>query len=151
VIAPAWGWIDHSNHGFHHSGIRDIAARVQALLDVMIAASAPRTRDVRRALTRALARDVPPAYVEDAVLVVNELVTAAVVNGNGPFHVLVERGPSYVRAAVTDRGGRLPQRLLQPDSPNGAVAFRIVETAADSWGIAHLPAETVLWAKILVG
>jgi cytochrome P450 len=123
---------------------------VQALLDVMIAAAPSRTRDLRRALTRALARDVPRAYVEDAVLVVNELVTAAVLNGSGPFHILVERAPSYIRAAVTDRGGRLPQRLLQPDNPAGAVAFRIVETAADSWGIAHLPAETVLWAKILV-
>jgi hypothetical protein len=123
---------------------------MQPLVDVMIAADA-RPRDLRRALVRALERDVPPAHIEDTVLVVNELVTAALVNGSGPFHVRVERAPSYIRAAVTDRGGRLPQHLLQPDNPTDELAFRIVESAADSWGIAHLPAETVLWAKILVG
>jgi hypothetical protein len=123
---------------------------VLELIDVMIAASDSRTRDLRHSLSQAMERDVPPAYIEAAVLVVNELLTAALVNGSGPFHVRVERAPSYIRAAVTDRGGRLPQRMLQSDSPNDALAFRIVEAMADSWGIVHLPAETVLWAKIAV-
>jgi hypothetical protein len=125
--------------------------QMRALVDVTIADSESRPSDVRRTLTRALTGDVPPAYVEDAVLVVHELVTAAVLNGTGPFHIRVERLPSYLRAAVTDRGGRLPQRLLQPDEPSGMVAFRIVESVADAWGIAHLPSETVLWAKVLLG
>jgi hypothetical protein len=124
---------------------------MQPLVDATIEASASQPRDLRRALTRALAGDVPPAYVEDAVLVVHELLTAAVLNGKGPFHIRVERSSSYLRAAVTDRGGRLPQQLLQRDDPDGAVAFHIVEAVADAWGIAHLPAETVLWAKVLLG
>lgn len=123
---------------------------MHALVDVTIAASPSRTRDLRRVLTLALTGDVPPPCVEDAVLVVHELISAAFLNGTGPFHVRVERSPSYLQAAVTDRGGRLPSGVLQPDGRGGTVAFQMVEAVADTWGVAHLPAETVLWAKVLL-
>jgi anti-sigma regulatory factor (Ser/Thr protein kinase) len=115
--------------------------------DVLPDASAPgyARRWLRDALGRADGSDDP---VDVLVLVVDELVTNAVVHANTPIHVTVERVERCYRCEVRDecRDGPLP-RIIDLTEGQGR-GLRLVDRFSVDWGVDRNPNGTAVWALI---
>ena len=89
---------------------------------------------------RSLQPELPPDLVEDATLLVSELVTNGVkYGGEGELRLEIEAEPDRLRAEIVDQGsGFAPQtrqdRQLVP-SDEGGWGLHLVETLADDWGV----------------
>jgi two-component sensor histidine kinase len=95
-----------------------------------------------------VARGADPV-VEDAMLVVSELVTNALRHGFG--EVVVRAGietDGAVHLSVTDSGDGLP--ALQPADPLriGGLGLRIVDQLSAAWGVAPFPGGKTVWATL---
>ncbi|WP_406312142.1 ATP-binding protein [Streptosporangium sp. NBC_01639] len=78
---------------------------------------------------------LPSDLVDDAVLVVSELVTNAAVYGGPPVRLSLWAMPEGVCVRVTDHGLGRPHRLdLGQDATSGR-GLAIVEALADQWGV----------------
>lgn len=80
---------------------------------------------------------LPPDLLEDALLLVSELVTNAVLHGQADVVLRVRADPPGIRVSVHDAGNGWPE-LRGPDSNHHAVGgrgLRIVDAVASSWGV----------------
>jgi anti-sigma regulatory factor (Ser/Thr protein kinase) len=90
-----------------------------------------------------------PEPIDDAALVVSELVTNGLRHGLGHITVRVSiEPPEVVHLAVTDSGGGQP--VVQPMDPSrvGGVGLRIVADVASDWGVVRFPGGTTVWATL---
>ena len=115
--------------------------------DVLPDAAAPgyARRWLRDALADADGTDDP---IDVLVLVVDELVTNAVIHANTPIHVTVDRVDPYYRCEVRDecRDGPLPRIVdLTPGQGRG---LRLVDRFSAQWGVDRDPRGTAVWALI---
>ncbi|MEU3166058.1 ATP-binding protein [Streptosporangium sp. NPDC006930] len=79
--------------------------------------------------------DLPPEFVDDAVLVVGELVANATVYGQEPIRLSLWSMAQGVCVRVTDHGPGWPRPLdLGQDASHGR-GLAIVEALADRWGV----------------
>ena len=108
---------------------------------------------VRRRLTAELAPCLPTAVLDDAAVVVSELVGNAVRHG-----AALPDGSLVARWEVLDRGLRLevvdggagpagPVPAAQPDAEGGR-GLELVEALARSWGSRPAPLGTAVWAVL---
>jgi anti-sigma regulatory factor (Ser/Thr protein kinase) len=97
---------------------------------------------VRRVLDEAT---TPPEAVEEAALLVSELVTNAVIHTDADVCLRVRTGP-VARIEVQDEGGPIPESAVPPaGSPGlpraaeavepGGLGLAIVATLASRWGV----------------
>ena len=97
----------------------------------------PRSSDAPRQ-ARHLVRDfVAPERVDDATLLVSELVTNAVKYGpeHEAFSLIVRSDGSRTRFTVHDLGlGPLPEMRDADDPAPGGHGLRLVDSLADRWG-----------------
>jgi serine/threonine-protein kinase RsbW len=105
-----------------------------------------------RARIRPLAGRFPPAMIEDAVLLANELVTNAVLHGPGgrPVHLRI-LGADRLRIEVADAGDWRPPEVRMPEpgaGVEGGWGLSIVDELADGWGVTPSEAGTVAWAEL---
>src|SRR3954464_13219495 len=102
-----------------------------------------------RSRVRHFAGDFEPDKVEDAVLLVSELVTNAV--KYGPEHeairLIVHTDGQRTRFTVHDLGlGPLPE-MREPDDPApGGHGLRLVDGLADRWGVER--GSTRVWFEL---
>jgi anti-sigma regulatory factor (Ser/Thr protein kinase) len=91
-----------------------------------------------RGRVRDLQAVLGPARVEDAVLLVSELVTNAVKYGpeDEEIRLIIQSDGERTRFIVHDLGlGPLPE-MREPDDPApGGHGLRLVDTLADQWGV----------------
>jgi anti-sigma regulatory factor (Ser/Thr protein kinase) len=84
---------------------------------------------------------------QEALLLVSELVTNAVVHGEGPIELTVRCAETRAVIAVTDGGRRLP--VIPAKAPGAdALAGRglwMLVTLADDWGIRADPDTKTIW------
>jgi len=98
--------------------------------------------------------DVPEDFVDDAKLLVSELVSNGVkYGGDGVIKLCIEADPNRVRAEIVDQGsGFEPQtranRKLAP-ADEGGWGLHLVETLADDWGVHE--GSTHVWFEIRRG
>jgi anti-sigma regulatory factor (Ser/Thr protein kinase) len=88
--------------------------------------------------------------VPDVELVVSELVTNAVVHGQPPLWIMVERMESAIRVGVHD-GGHGPLRASDPVQELTALSGRglgLVAAVASSWGVEPSRSGQVVWANM---
>jgi anti-sigma regulatory factor (Ser/Thr protein kinase) len=96
--------------------------------------------------------DLPESVIEDAMLIVSELVTNAVRYGQPEITLAVAAVPGGLRLEVSDHGDALP--LLAPVVPAsnraGGRGLLIVASTARDWGIAphDPPPGKTVWVEL---
>ena len=85
----------------------------------------------------------------DAItLAVSELVTNAVIHGQGLVEVSLTANDGTIRIEVADQGGGRP-KLGQPDigAARGGWGLRFVDELADDWGSTREGTRTSVWME----
>lgn len=85
---------------------------------------------------------------DDAQLVVSELVTNAVMHGDGGLVLRASITDSVVQVSVTDSGDRLPEVLPVDPSRIGGLGLIVVDRIASDWGISPFPGGKTVWAAL---
>ena len=91
-----------------------------------------------REAIRTLEGQVPADMVEDATLLVSELVTNSVKYGTeGELTLQIEaREPRRLRVEVINHGASFePKARTRPKTEAGGWGLHLVETLADEWGV----------------
>jgi anti-sigma regulatory factor (Ser/Thr protein kinase) len=90
--------------------------------------------------------------IEDAVLVVSEVVTNAVQHGAGAVVLRLFRRRRYIRVEVQDNSPRPPVLLAITDiAAERGRGLRIVRTLAARWGSKRVGAGKLVWAELPAG
>ncbi len=106
--------------------------------------------ELRRSIAAHLYRSGwPMAAVDNAVLVVSELLTNAIIHGRPPIRLSLAERVEVLRLEVNDAGDGRP--ALDPGRANGAggLGLQIVDTLAARWGVEnHAPGKAV-WVELM--
>jgi anti-sigma regulatory factor (Ser/Thr protein kinase) len=122
-------------------------------LDVEVPGGPDAPRHARRFLRESLVDRVPATVLDDALLLVTELVANGVRHGgagaDAALHLRVEGGGAGLRVEVVDPGrdGRevAPRR---PDmAAGGGLGLHIVDRVASRWGVGDGPG-TAVWFEL---
>jgi anti-sigma regulatory factor (Ser/Thr protein kinase) len=112
-------------------------------------AALPRSSDAPRQARHLVRELVTPARVDDATLLVSELVTNAVKYGpeEETIRLIVAQGEGRTRFTVHDLGlGPLPEMRAEDDPAPGGHGLRLVDTLADRWGVER--GSTRVWFEL---
>ena len=102
-----------------------------------------------RALVRDALRDWDLAgMVDDAALIVTELVTNAVKHGKSDFRLQVSRTPGAFRIEVVDEGEGTPEPQPLDIEAEGGRWIMLVDAMSSSWGVESVPGGKLVWAEI---
>lgn len=98
------------------------------------------------------ATDLPETVVEDAMLIVSELVTNAVRYGKPEITLAVAPIADGIRIEVSDRGETLPllAPVVPPGNRTGGRGLLIVATTAADWGVVphDPPPGKTVWVEL---
>ncbi|GAA3651620.1 hypothetical protein GCM10022224_013130 [Nonomuraea antimicrobica] len=83
---------------------------------------------------------------DDVLLVVSELVTNALVHGDGPPTLRVRGSASHVRVEVGDAGDRLPE--AREPGPASGWGLHVVGLLCTGWGISPGDGGKVVWCEL---
>jgi len=109
----------------------------------------PRSPDAPRQARLHVRALVPADRVEDATLLVSELVTNAVKYGpeEETIRLIVAHGEGRTRFTVHDLGrGPLPEMRPEDDPAPGGHGLRLVDALADRWGVER--GSTRVWFEL---
>jgi anti-sigma regulatory factor (Ser/Thr protein kinase) len=114
-------------------------------------------RSARRHLASDLAhRGVTHAYIDDAVLVLSEILSNALKHArplpSGKIRVAWDVHDGVLEMAVTDGGGPTRPHPAKPSlSALGGRGLGIVSTLVSDWGVREGTGETTVWANLPLG
>lgn len=93
---------------------------------------------------------LPEHVVQDAQLLVSELVTNALRYGSPPIAVAVQRGRHELSVAVDDQGTGMPAITEPPPGPGDASGrgLHIVATVAREWGVIRQSPGKRVWFRV---
>jgi len=115
---------------------------------VALPATTTAPRDARRFTVETLRKWGADTVVEEAELIVSELVTNALRHASSPSRVVLSTNDSCLRIEVADDGrGGAVRRNAGPEDSNGR-GLLLVEAMADRWGSQHDGQEHVVWCEI---
>jgi anti-sigma regulatory factor (Ser/Thr protein kinase) len=108
--------------------------------------------EARKFLREASCRTHHARVMDEAELLVSELVTNAVVHGAPPLTVSVECDGTGLRVAVTDGSDRSPvPREADADAESGRGIF-LVDVISERWGVAPNRGDgKVVWFTLVSG
>lgn len=86
--------------------------------------------------------------VDDAQLVVTELVTNAILHTESPCTVSLQLSDSALHIAVTDHGLGFPERQPFDLHREGGRGLLIVSSLADAWGVEPVDQGKTVWATL---
>jgi anti-sigma regulatory factor (Ser/Thr protein kinase) len=122
------------------------------VLDVGLADSGSAVRQARELTADVLARrGCTPGCVENAVLVVSEMVTNAVRHGRGRARLRLHLAAGYLRVEVRDASPLLPRLLPLNLTAERGRGLRIVARLASRWGSTRLKDGKVVWVDLRCG
>jgi hypothetical protein len=105
--------------------------------------------DTGAAAAREFVRETLPGqegWREDAVLVVSELVTNALLHGTGTPILRLTGTAEAVRIEVSDRSPVLP--AVRESGPDGGWGLPLVGRLTTGWGAFHLDGGKVVWCEM---
>ena len=107
------------------------------------------TRQIRRTLRTLLAGwGLAAEVVEDALLVVEELVTNVVDHAHTRFQLAVRVTNQVLHVSVRDGASALPQvRPLDPDAARGR-GLQVIASIAQQWGCDRHERGKTVWADL---
>jgi anti-sigma regulatory factor (Ser/Thr protein kinase) len=89
-----------------------------------------------------------PGLIDDARVVVTELVSNVVRHAGTDIRVDVELRGETVRIAVADRaGGHVIMRTADPPTDVGGRGLQLVNALSERWGIDQLADRKLVWAE----
>jgi CheY-like chemotaxis protein/anti-sigma regulatory factor (Ser/Thr protein kinase) len=113
----------------------------------------PETTDVaiaRRFLTERCRNWGCDDLIEDAELVVSELVTNALVHGGGRCELRAGLSDAALRLQVIDFGGGMPDPLAAGQADEHGRGLLLISALCEAWGVEVLPGGgKVVWAEML--
>lgn len=89
--------------------------------------------------------------VDDARLIVSELVTNALLHAGLPAELVVSLAPPMARLEVRDRSPVPPTRPERNDEAMTGRGLHLIEGLAYDWGVEQLPPGKVVWAQLVAG
>jgi len=89
--------------------------------------------------------------VDDAMLVVTELVGNAVTHAASGPRVSISRTEESVRIEVTDRGDGTPEPQPHDGMAEGGRGLVLIGAMSSAWGVEDVPDGKKVWAEIVVG
>jgi two-component sensor histidine kinase len=102
-----------------------------------------------RRWVRSFLIDVAPQSIEDACLLVSELVTNAFLYGGGSPALRASLAGDELVLSVADESRAHPvPRPLGAADESGGLGLRIVEGLTSSWGVQDIPGGKVVWAHM---
>ncbi len=108
------------------------------------------------AVARRVVRDACLAWqvagrVDDAEIVVSELVANAVRHAAPPLELLVTVRERYLHISVRDGSPVRPRRVLpDPDTAEGGRGLLLVDAVAAGWGTTEVAGGKVVWATLKI-
>ncbi len=104
--------------------------------------------ELRQVARRFLGRWQDAALVDDALLVITELVENAVQHTAGEGELVLCHRDGLLRIEVADTSSELP-RVLQPDpSRIGGRGLLLIAALAQSWGTRSRTSGKIVWAEL---
>jgi anti-sigma regulatory factor (Ser/Thr protein kinase) len=85
-----------------------------------------------------------------ALLVVNELVTNALVHGRAPLELLLRRTATRLYVEVVDGSGHLPRRRLAGYDDEGGRGLHLVAALSERWGVRPAGEGKAVWAAMVL-
>ncbi|WP_157548208.1 ATP-binding protein [Nonomuraea candida] len=85
---------------------------------------------------------------EDVLLVVSELVTNALVHGDGPPELRIGVRAGRVRVEVGDTGAKLPE--TRDPGPSSGWGLHVVRLLCTGWGVSPGEGGKVVWCELAV-
>ena len=85
------------------------------------------------------------AVLEDAVLLVSELVTNSVIHGGPPVVVAVDCDGDALQVRVRDGSSVLPARRVAGQAEEGGRGLALVDTLSTDWGVDPQPDGKHVW------
>lgn len=136
------GWVIALHRSVH------VAEAVLETAAELVLGAEPDAVPRARALVAELLRAEPAETTTNALLVVTELVTNAVLHGVPPVTLRVLSLPGRVRVEVEDDGRTLP--LTSPRRPDGMTGrgLELVATVSMAWGVEPRREGKVVWAEV---
>ena len=123
--------------------------RTPADVRVLDASKDPMAAAKARELLRGALRDWELwKILDDAALVVTELVTNAVTHGGSTFRLQLSRTSGAFRIEVVDDGSGTPEPQPQDIEAEGGRGIMLVDAMSSSWGVETVPHGKVVWAEI---
>jgi anti-sigma regulatory factor (Ser/Thr protein kinase) len=122
----------------------DTVARATLVLERDVHAPAA----ARDWLTAAFGDSVTSGEIQDACLVLSELVTNALRYGLGDIVVHAALVDDCVQLSVTDWADEMPRVLAADPERVGGVGLLVVERVSAAWGVAPFPGGKTVWASI---
>src|SRR3954453_1012605 len=106
----------------------------------------------RRFAAEALTTEVGSSVVEDAELVVTELVTNALLHGAPPVVLRISPVGSGVRIEVEDTGREMPIRMRENTEAMTGRGLSLVSRVTSGWGVQRKDeGGKVVWAEVVEG
>jgi anti-anti-sigma regulatory factor len=108
------------------------------------------------ALARDVVRDTCHAWnladlVDDAEVVVNEIVANAVQHAGGPIDVVLTRRTRYLHMSVRDRSHAVPCRSIpDPETLMGGRGLLLLDAIAAGWGTTATDYGKAVWATLRI-
>ena len=102
-------------------------------------------RQAREFLRAASCASHHSAVVEDAVLLVSELVTNSIIHGGPPVVVAIDCDGEALQVRVRDGSAALPARRTAGQAEEGGRGLALVETLSADWGVDPEPDGKHVW------
>jgi anti-sigma regulatory factor (Ser/Thr protein kinase) len=95
-----------------------------------------------------IASGVPGASVEEALLVISELVTNAVRQGDGPVRVGLGLAEDALEVEVFDAGHRMPELAAYDPECTAGRGLRLIDDVSQRWGVREELEGKTVWARL---
>jgi len=93
-------------------------------------------------------RTGPGENIDDAILVISELVTNAVIHAKTAASVVVEMAQTEIAVAVHDGSQALPALIPFSGERAGGVGLRVVDALTREWGWTSAASGKKVWAVL---